>query len=305
MLAVLIVLTSLCCSQFASVNTKAMLPASSNGHSLFSLPPYSVRTDIVWSPRENGTTMDYVLDDQLTSQLGHHVPPDKVGDNVHFCFMNKDVSQSSSFVPEHALKASALILPRGHHVPIEIMTGVDTLSDINLALKDLLSDVHPIIPDKVRGTSTPTSFDEEGLLSVFIDGKVVNVPALVASIDNLPHNCQALLGFPAIVDLGILLDEQKLQQGQPLCCYLGEKHLRIWWETNQGQSVDTKPFDIASIDINPDLTPTIIERVHSIIDRYKAVFEGAANTLPKPFDCPPIELQFIPNAKPQSVPEPR
>ena len=48
-----------------------------------------------------------------------------------------------------------------------------------------------------------------------------------------------------------------------------------------------------------------MERVHNIIKRFAKVFEGAANTLPKPFDAPPIELQFRPDAIPQSVPEPR
>jgi len=88
------------------------------------------------------------------------------------------------------------------------------------------------------------------------------------------------------------LDQQKTTQGQPLCCQLGEKHLRIWLEHNEGQSVDTRPFDVALIDINPDLNKAVLERAHIIIKRFAKVFEGAANTLPKPFDAPPIELQF-------------
>ena len=50
---------------------------------------------------------------------------------------------------------------------------------------------------------------------------------------------------------------------------------------------------------------TILSRIRSIIANFATVFEGAADTLPKPFDSPPIKLKFIPNASPKSVPEPR
>ena len=131
------------------------------------------------------------------------------------------------------------------------------------------------------------------------------IPALCALGSSLPRDCHALFGIPAIRDLGILLDEQKLVQGQPMCCFLGEKHLRSWWEANEGESVDTRPFDVMSIDINPDLPLTVTDRVRQSIRKNFKVFEGAANTLPKPFDTKPVELTFKPNAKPQSIPKPR
>ena len=101
------------------------------------------------------------------------------------------------------------VLPLGHRDPVCVIAGVDTLSDVNLCVRDLLSNVHTIVPDFVRGSSGLTPFTEEGLLHVWINGSTIFIPALVATADNLPHQCQALLGVPAIDDLGISLDAQK------------------------------------------------------------------------------------------------
>jgi hypothetical protein len=111
--------------------------------------------------------------------------------------------------------------------------------------------------------------------------------------------------MPAILDLGVILDEQKLAQGAPLVCHLGEKTLRAWWELHKGESVDTRPFDIEPIDINPELPPVFVDRILAPIRKHISVFEGHQNTLSKPFDCPPIQLKFIADAEPQAVPEPR
>jgi hypothetical protein len=69
--------------------------------------------------------------------------------------------------------------------------------------------------------------------------------------------------------------------------------------------VDTRPFDTDAIDICPSLLPECITRIKAAIKKFRNAFEGNQNTLPKPFDCPPIELKFIDGATPQSVPEPR
>jgi hypothetical protein len=42
-----------------------------------------------------------------------------------------------------------------------------------------------------------------------------------------------------------------------------------------------------------------------LLNRYKHVFEGRQVTLPKPFAAEPIELKFVEDPVPQSVPEPR
>jgi hypothetical protein len=99
------------------------------------------------------------------------------------------------------------------------------------------------------------------------------------------------------------LDEQKLEQGAPLICMLGEKSPRAWWDCHEGESVDTTPFDPNDIDINPELPQPFIDKVKAAIKEHMSAFEGHNNTLPKPFDAPPVELKFKPDASPQSVPE--
>jgi hypothetical protein len=76
----------------------------------------------------------------------------------------------SAFTGGRALRAKATVLPEGCTEPVEICVGVDTMSDVNLALRHLLSDVSPVIPDDVRGTGSVMTFDEQGFLDVFRDG---------------------------------------------------------------------------------------------------------------------------------------
>jgi hypothetical protein len=118
------------------------------------------------------------------------------------------------------------VLPAGCSEPVDIIAGVDAMSDVSLALRHLLADVESVLPDDVRGTGSTTAFSEQGHLDIFSDGRVQRIPAFVATTANLPSNCQVLLGIPAIMDLGVVLDEQKLQQNAPLVCHLGEKTLR-------------------------------------------------------------------------------
>jgi len=269
----------------------ALLPGGFSGHSLFAYLPYANRGDLSHDelPSLPPPNMDFFSADSS-------VPPDR------FCFVQTD---TSSFVGGAAMKATIEVIPMGHQTPITISTGVDTLSNVSLATRAVLSNVHPVSPDQVQGSGGVSVFQEEGLLDIFADGNLTRIPALVASPSQLPSGTQALLGMPAILDLGVILDEQKLSQGAPLVCHLGEKTLRAWWELHKGESVDTRPFDIASIDINPELPPVFVDRILASIRKYISVFEGHQNTLPKPFDCPHIQLKFISNAEPQAVPEPR
>jgi hypothetical protein len=131
---------------------------------------------------------------------------------------------------------SVSILPDGKESPTDITAGVDTLSGVSLAARESLSLVHSIVPDQVRCSGGFTDFTEEGFLDVCSNGGVSRVPALVALPHQLPHQCKALLGMPAIRDLGVRLDQQKLQQGAPLICHLGEKSLRSWWCWRQART---------------------------------------------------------------------
>jgi hypothetical protein len=204
-----------------------------------------------------------------------------------------------------ALRATIDILPEGLQIPVSVFAGMDTQSDVSLATRALLSDVHTITPDDVHGIGPSVTFNEMGFPDLLTEGRMIRIPALVANPDHLPSRCSALLGMPAILELGVKLDEQKDLQDAPLICHLGEKSLRVWWDANKGQSVDTKPFGTSSIDVNPQMEEECRDIIPAAIAKHSNVFEGPAATLPKPFDTPPIELNFKPDAMPQSIPEPR
>jgi hypothetical protein len=59
-------------------------------------------------------------------------------------------------------------------------------------------------------------------------------------------------------------------------------------QINEGESVDTKPFDLPAIRICPDLPINIQEDAQLALQKCAAVFEGFSNSLPKPFDPPPL-----------------
>jgi hypothetical protein len=106
--------------------------------------------------------------------------------------------------------------------------GLDTMSDVNLAVVELLHDVHDIVLDDVRNSSGQTSFAKEGTLKVLNEGDVLSLPALVATTSQLPRSCSVLLGIPGLNHLGVSVDRHREKQRQPLMCYVGEKTLRKW-----------------------------------------------------------------------------
>jgi hypothetical protein len=64
-------------------------------------------------------------------------------------------------------------------------------------------------------------------------------------------------------------------------------------------------FDIDEVQVNPDLPADLKERVRALLKEYEDVFAGEQDSLPKPFAAEPVELKFVSNPEPQSVPEPR
>jgi hypothetical protein len=84
----------------------------------------------------------------------------------------------------------------------------------------------------------------------------------------------------------------RLPRFAPLICHLGEKKLREWLTHHPDSTIDTAPFDLDAIQINPDLTPDQIRQVKAVIKQYATVFEGHENSLPKPFATEPIVLKF-------------
>jgi hypothetical protein len=125
-------------------------------------------------------------------------------------------------------------------------------------------DVHPIQPDEVSGVGGSASFTEEGTLYIFSEpkGQRVAIPALVASPHQLLAECVALLGVPALLQLEVALDQHlRLPHFSPLICHLGEKKLREWLVHHPDSSIDTVPFALNAIQINPELTSDQIQAV--------------------------------------------
>ncbi len=183
--------------------------------------------------------------------------------------------------------------------------SLDTMSDVNMAPVELLHDVHEIDADDVRGCGGATAFTHEVILKVLQDGNVVCMPALVVKASQLPRLCDVSLGVPGLDRLGVCVDQHRTRQGQPLICHVGEKTLRTWWESNAGQAAPSINHDIDHVDVCPDLPAREQARVRTLLRKYEGVFEGRQITMPKPFSAEPVELKFVDDPKPQSVPEPR
>ena len=96
------------------------------------------------------------------------------------------------------MRAKATVLPEGYTEPVEICVGVDTMSDVNLALRHLLSDVSPVLPDDVRGTGSMTTFDEQGFLDIFRDGDLQRIPLMLPLCPNfLPRAKPSSASLPS------------------------------------------------------------------------------------------------------------
>ena len=213
--------------------------------------------------------------------------------------------QTCSFRSDRALRAVATVV--GHAAEErKVEVSVDSGSDVNYALRELLTDVHPIQEEPVDGIGGSVVAKEEGTLRVVAStGEERCIPALVADSDILPRNCKALIGEAGIEDLNVDTTAQREKQRQPLQCNLSEKRLRAWWEANAGQSIETKPFDVNAVDVNPELPVDFQQQIRNIILKYVTVFEGSKGSLPKPFRTDPVELNFIPGCSPSAVPEPK
>ncbi len=228
------------------------------------------------------------------------------GRRLNFMTFRRSSKPESSFIGDKALRAQLDVWQDGHTDCLRVECGLDTMSDVNLAVAELLHDVHDIVLDDVWSSSGKTSFAKEGTLKVLSEGDVLSLPALVATTSQLPRSCSVLLGVPGLNHLGVSIDRHREKQRQPLMCYVREKTLRKWWEANEGQAAPAVVHDITQkVDVCPDLPAKMQARVRELLRQYESVFEGRQVTMPKPFQAEPVELKFIENPVPQSVPEPR
>jgi hypothetical protein len=227
------------------------------------------------------------------------------GRKFNYMAFSRSPKPPSSFVGGKALRARLDVWQDGHADSLRVECGLDTMSDVNMAVAEFLHEIHDIRIDGVSSTAGQTTFAKEGTLKVLYEGQVVCLPALVASSSQLPRSCDVLLGIPGLDALGVSIDEHRKSQQQPLICYVGEKTLRTWWEANEGQAAPAVAHDITKVDVSPDLPAAMQARVRVLLRQYEDVFEGRQVTMPKPFQADPIHLKFIDDPTPQSIPEPR
>ena len=203
------------------------------------------------------------------------------------------------------MRAVVRVVQQGETTTREHICCLDTGSDVNLASHYLLHDVRRVDIEPIRTSSEETRFEEEGTLFLLVAGVVKGIPALVATPDQLPYQCEVLLGVPGVNDLGVQLDNHRGKKVLRLECYVGERTLRTWLEANGAKEVSKVSFDIQEVQISPDLPEDLKSRVRALLREYEDVFAGEQDSLPKPFAAEPVELKFVSHPEPQSVPEPR
>jgi hypothetical protein len=163
------------------------------------------------------------LSDEEADAVWHSGNERLLGEGIHLA----SPPNASSFTGGNTLKVTAEVEhPKKGKVPAKM--ALDTQSDVTICLRDFLTDVRPIVPDKVSGVGGSSLFSEEGILHLSeFRGQTVSVPALVAPSHQLPSVCIALLGVPALQVLEVAIDKHlRLPQFSPLICHLGEKKLR-------------------------------------------------------------------------------
>jgi hypothetical protein len=173
------------------------------------------------------------------------------------------------------------------------------------------------------GTGAGTSeYFEEGFIDI-ADGlySFRTLPALVASSPHhLPSSCALLLGVPQLNELDIRVDVHRKQRklplssydptiilaaDSPLDCRLSEKDLDKWATHNSSKPVGSVPYSYLDVDINPALSPEQQEQIKAINKKFQSVFDASQGALPTLADHPPVTLNFKPDWKHVSVPQPR
>jgi hypothetical protein len=118
------------------------------------------------------------------------------------CYMNLTTCQTS-FVGGRAMRAVVRVVQQGETTTREHICCLDAGSDVNLASRYLLHDVRRVDIEPICTSSEEIRFEEEGTLFLLVAGAVKGVPALEATPDQLPYQCEVLLGVPGVDDLGV------------------------------------------------------------------------------------------------------
>jgi len=204
---------------------------------------------------------------------------------------------------------------------LPILVGLDSYSDVTVAAPEFVYNKRKIMESVGTGAGASEYF-EEGFIDI-ADGlySFRTLPALVASSPHhLPSSCSLLLGVPQLNALDIRVDVHRKQRNLPLSsydpdiilaaespleCRLSEKELEKWATHNASKPVGSVPYSYLDIDVNPALSPTELAQIREINERFQHVFDASQGALPTLADHPPVTLNFKPDWKHVSVPQPR
>ncbi len=204
---------------------------------------------------------------------------------------------------------------------LPILVGLDSYSDITVAAPEFVYNKRKIMESVGTGAGTSEYF-EEGFIDI-ADGlySFRTLPALVVSSPHhLPSSCSLLLGVPQLNALDIRVDVHRKQRNLPLSsydpdiilaaespleCRLSERELEKWATHNASKPVGSVPYSYLDIDMNPALSPAELTQIRAINERFQHVFDASQGALPTLADHPPVTLNFKPDWKHVSVPQPR
>jgi hypothetical protein len=124
------------------------------------------------------------------------------------------VQTRSSFCGGTTVNATAFVRdPRNTRNPLStrpLLVGLDSYSDVTVASRDIVYNVHPVLEHLSTGRGD-TEYTEEGLVDI-VDGPCSfrTIPALVASQPaHLPQKCLLFLGVPQLNELDIKVDTHR------------------------------------------------------------------------------------------------
>jgi hypothetical protein len=104
---------------------------------------------------------------------------------------------STSFVSGTGLRALADVYQDGHQQTTSVVCGLDSMSDVTMALAEFLHDVHDIETESLSTTGSSATFNREGTLKLLVNAEIVEIPSLVATAAQLP-NLRHPVGCPRI-----------------------------------------------------------------------------------------------------------
>jgi hypothetical protein len=125
---------------------------------------------------------------------------------------------SLSFVSGVALRAKADVYQDGHQHTTSVVCGLDSMSDVTMALAEYLHNVHDIEAEDISTSGSYLALDQEGTLKILVNAEIIEIPSLVCGESQLPRSCGILLGVPGLDALGVQLDEHRKRQRIPLVC---------------------------------------------------------------------------------------